>query len=426
MIKKLGLNKLMENGFFHIFGSNVLNKIIQFCAGIFIVRVLNKNEFGIYTYSQNLIAFFLLMNGFGIMNGLLQYGTKKINSEEKNELLKYSVKVSVVSNLLIVLAIVVYSKFGNFKIDGAKNVFLFMCLYPISSIFVELIQIKNRIDLENKKMALNTNINTFFNLFFMIILGKIFGIYGVVLGKYFANMITIIYGHKSVKETFVLWKEIKELSEDKKKGMFKFSFVSMLNNGISQLLYIIDIFIIGILIGNSDVIAGYKTATLIPFALNFIPMSIMTYMYPYFSRNSENPEYLSKKYRDLLKYGLLLNGFITLFLLVFSKYIITIVFGENYIEAVKPFQILSIGYFFAATFRIPAGNLLAAIGAIKFNFYTTIICGILNIVLDIYLIKTYGSIGAAIATTMIFVISSIIGNYFLYNKILKKGKITNE
>lgn len=423
---KLKILSLKDKGFFHIFGSSVINKIIQFCSGIFIVRILSKTDFGIFTYSQNLISFFLLMNGFGILNGLLQFGTKNITTNEKNTILKHSIKVCIFSNILITLSIILYSQFGTFKLSEAKNVFLFMSFYPVTNILVELIQIKNRIDLENKKMALNTNINTALNLLFMIILGKIYGVYGVIVGKYMANIATVIYSFSSIKEVIISWSEIKELRNEEKNKILKFSGISMLNNGISQLLYIIDVFLIGIILGNTDVIASYKTATLIPFALNFIPLSIMTYMYPYFSKNFEDLEYLSKKYLSLVKWMILLNILIALFLLVFSKYIVLIVFGEQYLESMRVFQILAIGYFFAASFRIPAGNLLAAIGAINFNFYTTIFCGVLNIVLDIYFIKIYGSIGAAFATLIIFIISGIMGNCFIYSRIyrikIKKNK----
>lgn len=78
---------------------------------------------------------------------------------------------------------------------------------------------------------------------------------------------------------------------------------------------------------------------------------------------------------------------------------------------------LSIGYFIAGTFRIPFGNLLAAMGKIKCNFYTTLFSGILNIILDMILIKRYGSIGAATATISIFIFSSILGGYFLYKNL---------
>lgn len=417
------IKELMDKGFFHIFGSNVLNKVIQFSSGIFLVRILTKMDFGIFTYSQNLISFFLLMNGFGIMNGLLQFGTKDIGIDKKESLIKYSIEISLISNFIISLLIVIYSKIGIFKIEEARNIFLYMGFYPLSNILIEIIQIKNRIDLENKKLALNANINTFLNCFFMIVMGYTYGIIGVIFGKYLANLLTILYGFSTIKNVVKKWKKIKKIKKIERKIILKFSLISMLNNGVSQLLYIIDILLIGIIINKTDIIALYKTATLIPFALNFIPLSVMTYIYPYFSKNSMDKIYLSITYKQLIKWMFFINGIISMFLIVFSKQIIIVFFGEDYVEMEKIFQILSFGYFFVGTFRIPSGNLLAAIGQIKFNLYMTIVCGILNIILDIFFIKNYGSIGAAIATLIIFMISSIIGNYYIYITLYKKKKI---
>lgn len=44
----------------------------------------------------------------------------------------------------------------------------------------------------------------------------------------------------------------------------RFSLVSMFNNGVSFLVYIIDVFLIGVITEDMNVLASYKTATLIP------------------------------------------------------------------------------------------------------------------------------------------------------------------
>jgi len=68
----------------------------------------------------------------------------------------------------------------------------------------------------------------------------------------------------------------------------------------------------------------------------------------------------------------------------------------------------------AGSFRIPAGNVIASVRKVKINLYNSILSGVLNILLDIVLIYKFGSIGAAIATTSIFIISSIISNVYLF------------
>lgn len=406
------VKELYSKGFFHIIGSNILNKIMQFCSGIFIVRVLTKEEFGIFTYAQNLLAFFLLINGLGITSGFLQYGSRNSDNEElKNSIANYSLKYGVGINLLISFLIIIYSIFGKFKVEEARIIFRLMLFFPIIALVIEIVQIYLRVNLKNKEMAKISNLNTFFNLMGMLLGGYIYGIIGLVVGKYIGNLISIFNCWKYLKIIYL--NNILKVSQELKKEMIKFSIVAVFNNGISQLLYIIDIFLIGIIIADKNIIASYKTATLIPFALNFIPLSVMTYLYPYIAKNIENKFILRGYLKQLLVYLSGINLIISIVLILFSELIITIIFGKNYLDSQNIFIILSIGYFIAGTFRIPFGNMLAAMGKLKCNFYTTLFSGVLNIMLDITFIKKYGSVGAAIATVSIFIFSSILGGYFI-------------
>ena len=419
IIKKIKFG--YKTGFFHIFSSNILNKIMIFAGGIFLVRILNKQDFGLYSYSQNLLEIFLLINGFGITEGLLQYGSKTRKRIKKEKYVKYSLKIGLLSNIFIFLLLILFLIFGKVKIYEAKKILLMMSLLPIFNTFFSIIQIKLRIELKNREMAKISNVNTFLNILGMLIGAYFYGLYGLIIGKYVGIILSIFYSFRYIKYTFIRWKKIEALSQEKKKDIQKFSFIALINNSISQILYIIDIFLIGYLIADKLILASYKIATLIPVALNFIPISVMIYIYPYFAQNSNDIKWIRENYTNLLKYSFFINIFISFILVLFSKTIIRFVFGENYLDAQLPFVILSVGYFFSATLRIPSGNIINAIGKIKFNFYNTLISGIVNIVLDIYFIKKIGSIGASYATLLVFIISGIIGNIFLFKYLYSKN-----
>lgn len=419
IIKKIKFG--YKTGFFHIFSSNILNKIMVFAGGIFLVRILNKQDFGLYSYSQNLLEIFLLINGFGITEGLLQYGSKTRKRIKKEEYVKYSLKIGLLSNIFIFLILILFLIFGKLKIYEAKKILLMMSLLPIFNTFFSIIQIKLRIELKNREMAKISNVNTFLNILGMLIGAYFYGLYGLIIGKYVGIILSIFYSFRYIKYTFIRWKKIEALSQEKKKDIQKFSFIALINNSISQILYIIDIFLIGYLIADKLILASYKIATLIPVALNFIPLSVMIYIYPYFAQNSNDIKWVRENYINLLRYSFFINLLISLILVIFSKSIIRFVFSENYLDAQLPFVILSVGYFFSATLRIPSGNIINAIGKIKFNFYNTLISGIINIVLDIYFIKKIGSIGASYVTLLVFIISGIIGNIFLFKYLYSKN-----
>ncbi|MCM3386848.1 oligosaccharide flippase family protein [Ureibacillus chungkukjangi] len=411
------LRELKSKGFFHIFGANVINKVIQFSSGIILVRILSKEQFGLFTYAENIIMFFILFASLGVDAGLLQYGSESEDNKKRNEFFRYSLKIGISFNFLISILILLFSNLVSLNIEGANTILGYMFLLPLLMGLFQLIQIYFRVSLENKKFSSLSTVNTFL-IFILTVLGAYyFEVIGVVIFKYFAYIISAIFG------IFLFRKELKGiigavvLPKPVKKEFIKFSLISALNNGIAKLLYILDIFLIGLIIADETIIAAYKTATLIPFALNFIPSSIVTFIYPYFARNNNNKSWIKKNYIKLVKYLFLINLLITSFLIVFAPFIINLLFGKEYHDALVPFIILSIGYFIAGTFRIPTGNVLLMIKEVKFNMYLAIATGLINIILDIILIINFGSVGAAITTVSIFIISSIVSVFYLLYKL---------
>ena len=94
-------------------------------------------------------------------------------------------------------------------------------------------------------------------------------------------------------------------------------------------------------------------------------------------------------------------------------------FGVQYDDSVAVFQILSLNYFFSATFRVVSGNLLVTQRKLKFNLLVACISGIVNVIADVILIYFYGSLGAAVATVIVTLVSGMLSTaYFIYT--LKK------
>jgi O-antigen/teichoic acid export membrane protein len=188
----------------------------------------------------------------------------------------------------------------------------------------------------------------------------------------------------------------------------------MANNATGHLIYILDIFIIGILISNETVIASYKVATIIPNALIFIPSSLMVYLYPYFAEKNCNKIWVRENYFKIIKYFGVFNIFLSGILIILAPFIIKLLFGTQYLDAVLSFRILTLGYLISATFRKVSGNLLVTQRKLKFNFLLGIFEGIVNLIGNVVLVSLYGSIGAAIASLIVVILSSILSvRYFV-------------
>ncbi len=404
---------LVRNGFFHIFSANVINKIIQFGISVIIVRVITKEAFGMWSYANNILSFFLLVEGLGVVPGLLQFASSSKTKKEKLSYLKYALLVGILFNLGLAIAILLFTTFFQLPVRGSTEILRYLFLIPLVHVFFNILQIFLRSDLRNKQFSLVTVINTLTFFFGVLIGGYLFDILGIVWGRYLSYIISSFIALWFVKDYYKIFVNVKIPNKEQRQDFLKFSIVSMLTNTMSQMLYLLDTFLIGIIIQSGTVVASYKTATLIPFALNFIPSSVMTFAYPYFAKHKDDKNLVKNYFLKLQKYLLLLNLVISILLIVFAPFVIRLIFGAEYLDSVLPFRILSFGYLIAGTFRIPAGNIIASLKKVKVNFYNSIISGGANIVLDIILIKNYGSVGAAVATVAVFVISSFVSNIYL-------------
>lgn len=417
------IKKLYETGFFHIFSSNVVNKILLFCNGIFIVKVLSKENFGVYSYSQNLLSIFLLFSGLGINNGLLQFASKS-NEKEKNEIFKFTLRLGIIINLILTGIVILYSTFGNFKIKEGKEILLYMSGFPIFTIIIDSFLIYWRAELKNKEMSVLSTINTLSTVVFMVIGGYLYELKGVIFGKYigFILVILVILKYNNL-DKIKQYLNKPRINFSLKKEIIKYSLSVQMNNSIVSFIHMIDILSIGILIGDKNILAAYKTANIIPFGLEFIPHSIMIYIYPYFVKNNENKKWIRENYKKVILILLVMNIFIVINSLLFGEYIILKIFGQQYKDSVNIFKILCVGYFFTGTFRVLGANILFTLKKTKFNIYSSVIACFSNIFLNYILINKYGSIGAAYSTVIVFIIWSILVNIFIWRMIKNDNKI---
>lgn len=349
-----------------------------------------------------------------MVSGLLQYGSVHRNTPLMYAFFKYGLERGVVSNVVLALGI---GLFGLFFVEDSVTGFLFMLVsfIPVFTIVYEIFQIYNLVLRNNKFYSLYTSLNTVLVMGGTVAGAYFLGVKGVFIFNYFALLGSIGIGFFYLKKEGWIGRNAEVvIAKDEREAFNRFSLISMFNNGVSFLVYIIDVFLIGVIVQDMNILASYKTATLIPFALTFIPSTIMTFVYPYFASHQDDKSWVRIRYVKLLKYCCGLNVCISLFLIFFSKFIVRICFGEEYLDCLPVFIVLAVGYFFTASLRIPGGNVLASLGKIKVNFYITVAMGVFNIIADVILIYCWGSIGAAISTLLVFLLSGVVSNICLY------------
>ena len=411
-IKKI-LSRLHSTGFFFIFLSTVLVKVVTFCQSIIVVRLLSKADYGLYSYCNNIITMIMLFDGLGCIAGILQFGSECAGDQKrKNAFLLFGAKLGMITNVLTSIVIAVLAMTVNFEIEGAGTILLIMSLHPVFGCIFNLTSINLRINFQNNKYSV-------LNVIYMVLLavGVIVGawlwqVQGIAWLYYVSMTLTIVIAFWMNGKYLRDLKERAALTKDEKKAFLKHSVFTAFSNASSQLMLMLDMFVIGLVIADELVLADYKAASTIPSALYFIPSAMMVYFYPFFVAKLNDKAWIKKSvflvFASLFVTAVVIGGI----LLVAAPLVIRIIFGEQYLTAVPVFRVLVVSFMVGCFLEHASYHLLVALKKTTFNFICSVVVGGMNVGLNCVLVLLLGSIGAAIATLAVTCVSAIA--HFVY------------
>lgn len=416
------IGKLRRTGFFTVVLSNTLCKVLTFIGGMIIVRILSKGDYGAYTYIINCYGMLMLLGDMGCSVASMQFCSENYGDSQKfNAYFTYGFKRGILFSLLTSLLLILSPFFYPFKTAEAASLTRLLCGMPILNTANNFLLINLRIRLKNAQFSAVNLFQTFVHFLVILPLSYWIGVSGAVFSNYIISLLVLLFSVGVSRKLLGYSWRIDILGGNEKRVFLKLAFGSQLNNGASQALTLLDVWLIGLIIGNDEIISSYKVATTIPSALAFIPASIMVYTIPYFARYNQDKAWVKKSYLKLTLSSAAGNLIISLGCILVAPWIIPLIFGSQYTDAIPCFIVLMAGYFFSATFQIPSQNIIYTQRKVRVNIAITILSGIANCVLDVFLILHYGSIGAAWATTAVQIINSALCfGYMSYY--LKGGK----
>lgn len=411
------MKSLVSKGFLHIFGANTSAQFLFMLSSILLVRLLDVEVYGFWSNAFNIFSLITLLQGAGANIGIIQFCSKDQKDNKARRLFLFGNKLSVTANSIILVLSLVFLYIYEFKIPNTNRV---VAILAVSMFFLGLAEnYKNyfRATLRNREFSFSVLFFAIYRSSSLLVLGYFFSLPGLIISQMSSYLFDYLFCRYLDKINIL---HLPVLESKTKSEFVKFSLISVGNNLISRLLYLIDTFLVGQILASSILVAHYKTATLLPSNLIFISQSVILFVYPYIRKNVTNKEYVKRKYITVIKQLAIINLILTVSLYFLAPFVVRLLFSDKYTESIPALKVLLIGFFFAGTFRIPAGNFIAAIHKIKVNVVITGVSGVLNIVLDYLFIVRYGIIGAAYATTLVFILNSIMSNsYLIYY--FKKG-----
>jgi O-antigen/teichoic acid export membrane protein len=183
-----------------------------------------------------------------------------------------------------------------------------------------------------------------------------------------------------------------------------FSLPLMVTTAMYTIFQNIDIFMIGYFL-TEDIVGIYDVAYRLPSLLRITLTAFGFLFLPTISKlhtNGESGE-MRQTYRTVTKWIFLTSLPIALVLMFYPELFIAYTFGGEFVAGSSALTILAIGFFIHSFIGL-SGEMLTAIGKPRTIMYDSLLVAAVNILLNLFLIPRYSMIGAAIATTVGYIV----------------------
>ncbi len=403
----------------YILSASIISRILSFFASWIALQLIPNKELGIVLFAYNIILFIIPIGGFGLHQSLLRFGSLLKTSEEKNSLFRYTFFKGIWVTFILIFIIIIVSLFIDFQFENTKYYLAFLSITLIPTYIFELIKIQFRLHHKNKLFAFTEIVFTSVLTISVLVLSYCFKENGYAIAIVLTPTITILFFIKKFKSDLFFNRKLTMINRE----FWKYGFFASLSNVVTQLLFVIDILLIGFLLNDAEMVTNYKYISLIPLSLLFLPRAFINADFVAFTENIYDKKYIIKYIKSyLLLFTILSIAFCILFGF-FSNFILKL-FDADFIQFKTSFLILIIGVSGILIFRGLFGNLLSSIGKAHINFYITFTALIINFFSNYYLIPKYGLKGAAITSASLMwftgILSAIIFWKFYNHHFLSK------
>ncbi|MCU7550283.1 oligosaccharide flippase family protein [Chitinophagaceae bacterium LB-8] len=399
--------------------NRILNTIVMFLATVFLTRIVGVSDFGLLTLMITNASLLNLISSFGISSGIT-YNLAATNIS--------GTKVVSVTILLLLTQLLFTSifEYGCFQLDDSfwlfKGKSLTDFLLGISFfISISAIEKYNALLYGKQQYLLANNIVLAGNLvmlFCLIILAiwkvedhYIFlGVY--IVGNLFQAFALICTYHIIYKEPVLF----AVLNKAEFKLFFSYSFLAFVTNCLQFIAYRADYWLVDYYKGSTQ-LGLYSVSTRFAQLFWIIPNLFAAIIFPNVAGKQTGKN--AQSIFGLIRIMNTCNVIAGLFLFLFSPYLIVQIFGVEYANCIIPFRILLPG---VITFCIPAilASYFAGINKLIVNFWGTILCLLVILILDFALIPKFGIKGAAIASSIGYALTTIYV-LIVFNRLSKAG-----
>ncbi len=401
----------------YVFVASMLARLLSFTASWLVLQLVSEQALGTVIFAFSFIVFLIPIGGFGLEQSYIRYAAVSKDATEKEQLFRYTFKKGLLLAGLFSLLLAIIGYLAPFIPDSSRIYFMILSFSLLAHFILGMFQNYYRVKHQNKRFAY---LVISFSVILVVLVGLLSYFYaamGYSIALVLAPLVAVVFFIPDV---------ILKRSRDIKPKMVNFrfwqyGFSASLANVATQLLFALDLILIGVLLSNTEAVTQYKYVSLIPFSLLFLPQVLMTTDFVKITEQIQHKKDIDQYIKNywslfsLISLGIGIIGF------GFTKNILAL-FKPEYSVFVSTFRVLIIGVLGILLLRGLFGNLLSAIGKASVNLWIALVSLSVNLVSNYYFIPKYGILGAAITSASIMWLSGIV-SWVLFRIFYGKGSL---
>jgi O-antigen/teichoic acid export membrane protein len=399
-----------------------LSKLFTYAYKVIIARYFGPEIYGLFALALIIVSLFVIFSQLGLARGLVRYLSIYLAKDQPNKVQYLSrVLLHFFSLTGIIFGIVLFllSEFISVNIFHNPGLIIFLQIFSIMVIlnslleaFLSILQAHEKIAWYSFIFNILQNFIKVVMIIFLIFIGV--GSNAVIFSYLIAMFISCLVAYIVCKKTIPHIFEKPKIDEKEKttilKEVFSYSWPMMFSLLAMTVFYLTDSLVIGYLLDASNV-GFYNAATPIAALLIFAPGLFMQLFFPVITKEyfkaKKNLEVVKQLSQQIGKWIFILNIPLLILILTFPGAFINILFGSQYLVATTSLRFLAIGVFFTASFTI-SEELISMLGKSKVILGDLIFVLIINVSLNVILIKLHGISGAAFATMVSLILLNLL------------------
>ncbi len=415
----LHLKKTIIQNMSWLFLGELIGRVIKILLVIYAVRLLGTSEWGMFSYILSFVTIFINLTDIGLNTIVV----KELVSKDQEKFSYFSTAFYIKLCLLLLSAVVIfitipYEFIGN-NITIVVSLFLFSFFETVRDFTMSLSRAEEKMKYEALFKILSNIIIGIFGFCFLYLASTAKNLsIAYALGAFLSFIVSGFFLFR--KNKFIFSSFSKKLIQPLLSLTWPLAVILM----TTTVIFNTDILVLQKYKTLSDV-GTYSATQKLIFLFHIIPQVILGAVQPAMTKLRTHMEEFKSFYKKVFIILMGSSAIISILVIVFPKYILSLFYGDDFISGSTALQILSLSL-------VPVFiNYLSVYTIVAFDTQKKLLWGniifvVTNIILNLLLIRSYGIIGASLATTLSLSLICVYNTYqmkrfiFSYTTLEKK------